>query len=317
MSIAESSSPLLASLSGAVSLPMKGPKLPTCEVEKNTGSISAKSRSACMRCMSTDPTIPRHPTNPTRFIPVSANSDPVPMLTHRAKKSRAESKQRGNHRVAHFPGTDFLLPGLMNIQRTVTLRQNLFYGCLDAAGRPVLIQAIAQHHRGGQNGRERICQILAGDVRRRAVNRLVKALAFFVERSRRQHADRAGQHRSLVRKNVAKHVAGNDDVELFRILQQLHRCVVHVHVRELDSRKLFADRAQHFAPELRSLEHVRLVHRAKLLAAFESGVESRVRDPADLRFGVAHGVEALATAALERADAARLAEVDVARQLAH
>ena len=73
MSMDASSFTLFASLSGAVSLPTNGPSSPTREVEKNTGSISARSRSACMRCISTDPTIPRQPTNPTRFIAVPEN----------------------------------------------------------------------------------------------------------------------------------------------------------------------------------------------------------------------------------------------------
>ncbi|KAG0922102.1 hypothetical protein G6F31_020047 [Rhizopus arrhizus] len=38
---------------------------PALLVEKNTGSISAKSFSSRMRCMSTEPTIPRQPTRPT------------------------------------------------------------------------------------------------------------------------------------------------------------------------------------------------------------------------------------------------------------
>jgi hypothetical protein len=41
-----------------------------------------------------------------------------------------------------------------------------------------------------------------------------------------------------------------------------------------------------------------------------------VRDAADLAFGVAHRVEALALAGVGRPDAARLPEVDVAGQLA-
>src|SRR6267378_3952133 len=50
--------------------------------------------------------------------------------------------------------------------------------------------------------RQRIGDPLAGDVGRRAVDRLVQALARRVERSRRQHPDRARQHRRLVGKNV-------------------------------------------------------------------------------------------------------------------
>ena len=37
------------------------------DVEKNTGSIRAKSPSACIRSIRTEPTMPRQPTRPTRF----------------------------------------------------------------------------------------------------------------------------------------------------------------------------------------------------------------------------------------------------------
>ncbi|AZD60002.1 hypothetical protein C4K18_2024 [Pseudomonas chlororaphis subsp. aurantiaca] len=35
---------------------------------ENTGSIRSKSCSSSIRCMSTEPTIPRQPIRPTRFI---------------------------------------------------------------------------------------------------------------------------------------------------------------------------------------------------------------------------------------------------------
>src|ERR1700761_926039 len=41
---------------------------PTALVEKNTGSISAKSPSACIRSISTEPTMPRQPTSPTNAM---------------------------------------------------------------------------------------------------------------------------------------------------------------------------------------------------------------------------------------------------------
>ena len=72
------------------------------------------------------------------------------------------------------------------------------------------------------------------------------------------------------------------------------------------------------APELRGLEHVRLVDRAEACRwRLRAVSKPDVRDAADLRLGVAHGVEALALAGVGRADAARLAEVDVAGELAH
>ncbi len=70
-----------ALLTGGVALPMSGPLPPTVEAEKNSGSISSKSRSARIRSMSTDPTMPRQPTKPTRIAPTlfrSPASRPAP-----------------------------------------------------------------------------------------------------------------------------------------------------------------------------------------------------------------------------------------------
>ncbi len=41
---------------------------PAFEVLKNTGSIRSKSRSCAMRCISTEPTMPRQPTSPTKVV---------------------------------------------------------------------------------------------------------------------------------------------------------------------------------------------------------------------------------------------------------
>ena len=49
---------------------------PALLVVKNTGSMSAKSPSACMRSISTEPTMPRQPTNPTSAIV----SSPFPVV---------------------------------------------------------------------------------------------------------------------------------------------------------------------------------------------------------------------------------------------
>ncbi len=70
MSQAFSASMFIASCSGAAaSLPPKDGALPPAfEVEKYTGSMKAKSPSSTMRCISTEPTMPRQPTRPTRFM---------------------------------------------------------------------------------------------------------------------------------------------------------------------------------------------------------------------------------------------------------
>eukprot|EP00952_Eustigmatos_sp_NYUAD-ZCMA_P001166 5179-Eustigmatos_ZCMA.PRE.1 len=55
----------LASARGASVLANAGALPPALLVLKNTVSIRSKSFSSCMRCISTEPTMPRHPTKPT------------------------------------------------------------------------------------------------------------------------------------------------------------------------------------------------------------------------------------------------------------
>ena len=54
-SMAWRASTLLASINAGTSLPIAGPLPPTWEVVKKTGSIDSKSRSTCIRCISTEP----------------------------------------------------------------------------------------------------------------------------------------------------------------------------------------------------------------------------------------------------------------------
>ncbi len=75
----------------------------------------------------------------------------------------------------------------------------------------------------GQDRADRVGDALAGDVRRRAVDRLVEAGAALAERRGRQHAQRAGQHRRLVGQDVAEHVLGDDDVEARGVGDEPHR----------------------------------------------------------------------------------------------
>ena len=71
-----------------------------------------------------------------------------------------------------------------------------------------------------------------------------------------------------------------------------------------------------FAPEDRRVEHVRLVDRAEALAAAARGLEADARDALDLRDAVEHRVEAFVVTRRVDAATARLAEVDVAGELA-
>ena len=53
------------------------------------------------------------------------------------------------------------------------------------------------------------------------------------ERGRRQHAERAGEHRGDVGEHVAEQIVGDDHVELLRIAHELHAAGVGQHVLEL------------------------------------------------------------------------------------
>ena len=64
MSQRASASTSFASATVAAPRPMSGAAAPACVVEKNAGSMSAKSPSARMRSTSTEPTMPRQPINP-------------------------------------------------------------------------------------------------------------------------------------------------------------------------------------------------------------------------------------------------------------
>src|SRR3569833_1487953 len=155
-----SSSTLRASLSGGTSLPTAGALPPVCEVVKNTGSITSKSRSACMRCISTEPTMPRQPIKPTRIIAPSSLVD-VGGLAYPTKR-RAATHQNyksascgANGRVTVFsptPRAYFLLPQCrrhcvahrdcahfagdlaINIARSIALRQHFLHGGLFVVG---------------------------------------------------------------------------------------------------------------------------------------------------------------------------------------
>ena len=74
-------------------------------------------------------------------------------------------------------------------------------------------------------------------------------------------------------------------------------------------------------PELEGLEHVGLIDRGQPLAALLRRLKRDMRNTTNFRFRITHGVEAF-TRALERAVwrltyTTRLAEVNIAVQLAH
>ena len=173
------------------------------------------------------------------------------------------------------------------------------------------LEAQVEHHRGAQDGRARVGEPLAGDVRRRAVDGLVEAHAAGADARARQHADAAGEHRRLVAEHVAEEVLGGDDVELLGVADELHGAVVHEHVAHLDVRVALRDPDGHGAPQARALEHVGLVDRVHQLAAAAGDLEGVLHEPVDLGLGVDHRVVRRVRGALA------LAEVHAAGELAH
>ena len=145
----------------------------------------------------------------------------------------------------------------------------------------------------------------------------VQPFAVFVQRGRGQHADTAREHGGLVAQNVAKDVARGNHVKLFGRAHQLHGGVVHIHVREFYIGVLFAHFVKDFAPQFGGFQHVGFAYGADFFVAILGSLKSNVGDAADFAFAVPHGVEAFALAVFQRADAARLAEIDVAGEFAH
>src|SRR5262249_58143688 len=95
------------------------------------------------------------------------------------------------------------------------------------------------HHGHRVNGGNRIGDVLSGDVWGTAVHRLKDAYRP-TDTGRRQHANRASQHRGLITQNVTKQIARDDHVKLPWGSHQLHRTVVNITVFELDITTLHA-----------------------------------------------------------------------------
>ena len=87
-------------------------------------------------------------------------------------------------------------------------------------------------------------------------------------------------------------------------------------MRQGDLRIFFRNITDDFAPQTAGLQHVFLIDRTQFFAALHGGLEADLGDAADFRLGVEHGVVALALAARIVAPTARLAEINVAGQLA-
>jgi hypothetical protein len=91
-----------------------------------------------------------------------------------------------------------------------------------------------------------------------------------------------GEHRGLVRQDVAEHVAGDHHVELLRVA---HSCIAALSTACARARRPGTPCAISIgdvAPELGGLEHVHLVDRAQALAALARRRNAACEDAADL-----------------------------------
>src|SRR3546814_2612530 len=127
--------------------------------------------------------------------------------------------QNRNNRIAQCRRSH-LAP---QIGAATTLGEYLRHRRLDPRRARLVAARMAQQHRERQDHRQRIGDALARDVGRAAVDGLIQPLLAFAERSRCKQPDRPDAHRRLIGQYVAKEVAGDDDVELARIADKLHR----------------------------------------------------------------------------------------------
>ena len=179
------------------------------------------------------------------------------------------------------------------------------------------VERVLEQHRRRQDRRERVRLVLAGDVGRRAVHRLVEPDAALAEARRRQHAERARDHRGLVGEDVAEQVLGDDHVEARRLAQQQHRHRVDELV--LAARRRGSPCATSSTTCTQSCDTsstFALWTCVTLAAAPARRLERDARDARDLDLVVHHRVARLAAPGHDRLPA-RLAEVEAAGELAH
>ena len=90
-----------------------------------------------------------------------------------------------------------------------------------------VVQTVAQEHGERKQHGIRVSNAFPSNIGRGTVHGLKQADAVFAQGGGRQEADRAGQLRGFVRKDVTEKVTGDDDIELLRVTHQLHGGVIH------------------------------------------------------------------------------------------
>src|ERR1700730_5641533 len=85
--------------------------------------------------------------------------------------------ESGHYNVAHLAAAAALRAGLRHVGGAIALSEHRAHRALDARRALAVLEGVAQQHRRREDRRERIGEVLAGDVGRAAVHRLVQAEA--------------------------------------------------------------------------------------------------------------------------------------------
>ena len=137
---------------------------------------------------------------------------------------------------------------------------------LEDSLRGVVLAQMLEHERGRVDGGQRVGDPLAGDVVRRAVDRLEerRARASRVEVGGGGEADAAADRAGQVGQDVPEEVVGHDDVVAARLLHQVDAGGVDVVVVPGDPGELGRDLGHRAIPQIAGEgEHVRLVHQGQ------------------------------------------------------
>ena len=100
-------------------------------------------------------------------------------------------------------------------------------------------QRVAEHHGNAHDLSDGVGNVLPCPSRGAAVNRLIHAKGPLAspghpgEARRGEHPHRAGEHGGFVGEDVAKHVTGDDDIEIGGALNESHGAGIDQHMLKL------------------------------------------------------------------------------------
>ena len=138
----------IASFTASVDVPIAGPRAAHLRRREEHRLDDGRNRAPrCMRCSSTEPTIPRQPIEPT---------------SHTCARSLYSAATTASPISC---GPTLRVPGVW-MSAVASRLAALRHRALDALGRFGLVERVAQHHRRREDRRQRVGQALPGDVGR-------------------------------------------------------------------------------------------------------------------------------------------------------